>query len=384
MVHRIAFRVFAISSLAVVLAGGLLRAADAQTTIPLAPESWTATDNVRFESYLGRPSLFIDRGIALARGVQLRDGTLELDMAVPKGGNFMGAVFHASSADNSEVVYFRPASSGTLDAMQYAPALNGVGAAWQIYHGDGANAAPELAFGTWLHVTIDIAGSVAKVYLNDGREPALEVPRLAGVDGASVGVWTGAYGRGAYYSNIRYTPRTPVAPAPAAALPRGTITDWELSDAFDATAFKPGTAPNLTGLAWEKVHVEPQGFVLVNRYRRAPSSSVPRDPATGAPLADRIMGGPVPGAKVVLARTVIQSDRDQVRRMLIGYTNGVEVFANGQPLFFGMYPIVQSGLGFMNMIGDGVYVPLKQGRNELVLAVTDFTAGWGFWARLDP
>jgi hypothetical protein len=49
-----------------------------------------------------------------------------------------------------------------------------------------------------------------------------------------------------------------------------------------------------------------------------------------------------------------------------------------------MNPIVQSGLGYMNMIGDGVYVPLKQGRNEVVFAVTDFTAGWGFWARLDP
>jgi ribosomal protein L34E len=173
-------------------------------------------------------------------------------------------------------------------------------------------------------------------------------------------------------------------PAPAAALPRGTITDWELSDAFDATAFKPGIAPSLTGRSWERVHVEAPGFVLVNRYRRAPATNIPRDPATGAPLADVIMGGPIPGAKVVLARTVIQSDRAEVRRMLIGYTNGVEVYANGQPLFFGMNPIVQPAMSWMNMIGDGVYVPLKQGRNEVVFAVTDLTAGWGFWARLDP
>jgi hypothetical protein len=384
MLHWTLFRAFAISGLAVVLAAGLFRSAGAQTTIPLTPDRWTATDALRFENYLGRPSLFIDRGIALARGVELRDGTIELDMATPKGGNFMGAVFHASSADNSEVVFFRPGSSGTPDAMQYAPALNGVGAAWQIYHGDGANAAPELAFGPWLHVKIDIAGSVAKVYLNADREPALEVPRLAGVAGASLGVWTGAYGRGAYYSNIRYTPRAPAAPAPVPALPRGTITDWELSDAFDATAFKQGTPPNLAGMTWEKVHVEAPGFVLVNRYRRSPATSIPRDPATGVPLADRIMGGPVAGAKVVLARTMIQSDRDQIRRMLIGYTNGIEVYANGQPLFFGMNPIVQPGLGSMNMIGDGVYVPLKRGSNEVVFAVTDFTAGWGFWARLDP
>jgi hypothetical protein len=384
MLQRRIFRVVAIAGFAAILTAGLFSGADAQTTIPLTPVGWTATDGMRFENYLGRPSLFIDKGVALARGVELRDGTIELDMAVPKGGNFMGAVFHASSAENSEVVFFRPAVGGTPDAMQYAPALNGVGAAWQIYHGDGANAAPELEFGKWLHVKIDVAGSVAKIYVNDGREPVLEVPRLAGVAGSSVGVWTGAYGRGAYYSNIRITPRAPVAAAPAAALPPGTITDWELSDAVDAAAFTRGVAPNLAGMTWEKVHVEAQGFVLVNRYRRAPASSIPRDAVTGAPVAGSIMGGPVAGAKVVLARTVIQSDRDQVRRMLIGYTNGVEVFSNGQPLFFGMYPIVQRGLGYMDMIGDGVYVPLKKGSNEVVFAVTDFTAGWGFWARLDP
>ena len=70
--------------------------------------------------------------------------------------------------------------------------------------------------------------------------------------------------------------------------------------------------------------------------------------------------------------------------MLFGYTNGIEVYVNGRPLFFGMYPIVQSGLGYMNMIGDGVFVPLQKGPNEVVIAVTDLTGGWGFWARLDP
>ncbi len=176
MLHRSGFRAFAISSLAVVLVAGFYRSAVAQTTIPLTADRWTATNALRFESYLGRPSLFIDRGIALARGAELRDGTLELDMATPEGGNFMGAVFHASSVDNSEVVYFRPGASRTLDAMQYAPALNGVGAAWQIYHGDGANAAPELAFGTWL------------------------------------GVWTGAYGKGASAAVLRHEPDRPARP----------------------------------------------------------------------------------------------------------------------------------------------------------------------------
>jgi hypothetical protein len=164
--------------------------AAAQTTIPLTPERWTATDSLRFTTYLGQPSLYINRGVALATGVEFREGTIEYDMATPRGGNFMGAVFHATSPENSEVVFFRPGQSGTMEAVQYAPALNGVAAAWQIYHGDDANAAASLAFDTWLHVRIDVSGATARLYLDNDMTPALTIPRLAGVGGSSVGVWT--------------------------------------------------------------------------------------------------------------------------------------------------------------------------------------------------
>jgi Tol biopolymer transport system component len=140
---------------------GASQAAPTLNTIPLTPDRWTATDSLRFGDYQGRPSLYINRGVALANGVELRDGTLEYDMVVPRGGNFMGAVFHATSAENSEVIFFRPGQSGTMESVQYAPALNGVAAAWQIYHGEGANAAVPLAFDQWLHVRIDIAGVTA-------------------------------------------------------------------------------------------------------------------------------------------------------------------------------------------------------------------------------
>jgi hypothetical protein len=370
--------------LLVVAAGSPVRSAHAQMIIPLAADQWTATDSLRVENYLGRPSLYINRGVALARGVELRDGTIELDMATPKGGNFMGVAFHASTTDNSEVVFFRTYLSGRPDAMQYAPALNGVAAAWQIYNGDGANAAPTLAFDQWMHVRIEITGTVAAIYLNDEHDPALTVPRLAGVDGRSLGLWTGYYGRGAYYSNIRYTPREPSAPRPDAPLPRGTIVNWELSQMFDAASLTPGTLPPFSGLQWERVHVEAPGFVLVNRYRRMPSIGIPTDPSTHEPLVESIMRGQVAGSKVVFARTMIESDRAQLKRMLFGYSDGVVIYCNGQPLYFAMNPSGLRGQGIMDRIGDAVYLPLTKGRNEVVFAVTEFTGGWAYWARIDP
>jgi Tol biopolymer transport system component len=367
---------------------GVGQASHASTAIPLTPDRWTATDSLRFGDYLGRPSLYINRGVALANGVELREGTLEYDMAVPRGGNFMGAVFHATSAENSEVIFFRPGQSGTMESVQYAPALNGVAAAWQIYHGEGANAAVPLAFNQWLHVRIDIAGATATLSLNDDTTPVLVVPRLAGVAGTSVGVWTGFFGRGAYYSNIRYTARAAAPVAPAPPVPAGTITDWDLSPVIDASVLTPGTLPRLDTLRWDRVHVEDQGFVLVNRYRRTPNSTIPIDQSTGEPLVDSIMGNRVTGSKVVFARATIQADRAGPRRMRFGYSDGAVVYLNGQRLFFGMNASrlrsPELGLSALDRVGSALYLPLRQGTNELVFAVTEYTGGWAFWARLDP
>ncbi|MES2951386.1 MAG: hypothetical protein V4858_22875 [Pseudomonadota bacterium] len=40
-------------------------------------------------------------------------------------------------------------------------------------------------------------------------------------------------------------------------------------------------------------------------------------------------------------------------------------------------------LGIMDVESDAIYLPLKKGRNELLLAVSELGGGWGFIARLD-
>jgi hypothetical protein len=41
-------------------------------------------------------------------------------------------------------------------------------------------------------------------------------------------------------------------------------------------------------------------------------------------------------------------------------------------------------LGLLDLESDAVYLPLKKGDNELVLAVTEFFGGWGFMCKLAP
>ena len=38
-------------------------------------------------------------------------------------------------------------------------------------------------------------------------------------------------------------------------------------------------------------------------------------------------------------------------------------------------------LGIVNVENDAVYLPLKKGRNQLLLAVSELTGGWGFICR---
>ena len=353
-------------------------------TVPLTPEAWTATDSIRFVSHLGRPALYIDRGVALAREAAMENGVLELDVAATEATNFLGVAFRAASPRFSNVVFLRPGASGTEEAVQYGPAFNSVGVAWQVYHGEGANAVAELPRDRWIHVRLELDGAVARLFLDSARTPMLVVPQVVTSDGSRMGVWTGAFGKGAYFSNIRYTPATakPAAarqPAP----PPGTLTDWEISSAIEASSFTPERLPDLGRLTWERVRVEPEGFVLVNRYREAPVGGVPRD-STGAVMVDSVMTGRIDGSRVVYARTTLTAPRDEVRRLEYAYSNGAVVYLNGRPLVFAMNPGGLRGIGVMARAGDAVYLPLRRGPNELVFAVIQLTGGWAFSARMAP
>ena len=126
----------------------------------------------------------------------------------------------------------------------------------------------------------------------------------------------------------------------------------------------------------------------MNRYRRTSNAGIPVDSTTGEPLVDRIMDNRVPGSKVVFARATIQSRTAERRRLLFGYSDGAVVYLNGQPLFFGMNASrlrsQDLGQSALDRVGSVLYVPLKAGKNELVFAVTEYTGGWAYWARLVP
>lgn len=362
---------------------GPMMRAHGQGSIGFDATQWEIKDDkARRENYLGRDSLYLTSGYALLKGVNFENGVIEVDIAAPNTPSFVGIVFRAEGTGDHEIVYFRPHKSGLEDAVQYTPAFNGQ-ACWQLYSGPGFTAATDIPKERWVHARIEINGRGARVFFNNSEKPVLVIEDLKrGLSHGTIGLWGGA--TGGHFANFSWRAENSLPNVARAQLPApaGTLTSWELSEAFDTAARDPEMPPTpkeISAMKWQPVTVEVPGMLVVNRYRSG-SGVVPffRE------ATERV--GKRAGRKAVFARTTINSDRDQLVKMSLGYSDEVTVFVNSKPVFTGhsAFRFRDPGfLGIMDVENDVVYLPLRKGRNELMLGVADYFGGWGFICRLD-
>jgi hypothetical protein len=360
--------------------------AGAQSAQALAvpPDSprWQLEGQAKPAEYQGRKCLFLDGGAAILKDFEMRDGVLDVDVATPATRGFFGFdVRIDADGKNYEEIYLRQHKSGLPDAMQYTPVLN-TGRNWQLYNGPGFTGAVDIPKDVWFHLRLEVTGAQAKLYVKDMDKPALVMDDLkSGVQKGQVALYvlTGP----TYFSNfeVRTTPDAPWE-RHLPAMPANTLTKWSLSPSYDALARNlehPLSSSESAAMKWQDVEAEPPGFVVIYRYREAPH---PRVTFQGD-FSKRLE--PQPGMKVIYARTNIDSDRDQVKKLLIGYSDDVSVFLNGKILYRGRSAQGFRDPGFLGIVNaenDAVYLPLKKGRNELMLAVSELGGGWGFICRL--
>lgn len=256
------------------------------------------------------------------------------------------------------------------DAVQYCPAWQGVGG-WQLFHGPGFTAKAAFPRDRWFPVRIVLQGDRAAVFVNGSTQPQLVVSRLrreprAGGIGLEAllldddpNAWTS-------FSNVVMRPgEVPFDFSKAPPLPEkeppGVVKRWEVSSPFTlaAGAIRSLPAAAASG-AWKTVPAEPSGLVVAERHVRHSE----QDERPG-----------------VLARIAIDSDSDSDREFRFGYSDEVTVFLNGRPLFSGDARYSHDNPRQEGLIGywqGTVYLPLKKGRNELVLAVSEVFGGWGW------
>src|SRR5258708_22227662 len=338
--------------------------------VPLDAPRWELEGQARPADYQGRKSIFLDGGAASLKDFEMRDGVIDVDVATPARRGFFGIQFRIDGGGaNAEWVYLRQHKSGQPDAMQYTPALN-TGLNWQLYNGPGFTGAVDIPKDVLFHMRLEVVGAQAKLYVQDMDKPVLVINDLkSGIQKGQVALaaLTGA----TYFSNFE------IRPTPDAAwerrlppMPPGTLTQWSLSPSYYALERRlesPLSSAHGAAIHWQDVEAEAPGIVAINRYRESPHPRV----SFANDFSKRL--DPHPGMKVVYSRTSIDSDRDQVKKLYIGYSDEVSVFLNGKILFRGRSAQNFRDPGFLGIVNpenDAVYLPLKKGSNELMLAVS--------------
>ncbi len=345
---------------AVVLVSGLVVPAGAgDQLVPFDSDRWEILAGELVE-HDGRRCL---AGTAVLGDVALLNGVIEVDLWADGSPSYPGIQFRRQAQGEAEEVYVRPHRSPNYpDAVQYTPVFGGV-SAWQLYSGGGYSAGADIPRGQWLHLKVEVQGGQARVFLGDGASPVLEVPHLVRTIAPGGIALSGARRPAALFSNFSYRTDDGLLfePPPPQDTPPGVITDWELSLVLPAGSLSRDRLPSddeLAGLAWRPVGPEPSGLVNISRVVRR-SGAAPES---------------------VLARTTLHAAAPRVMRLLLGYSDRISVFLDGRILFDGESAYRSRDPSFVGVVGpfDAVYLPLVEGDNELVLAVTESTGGWGF------
>jgi hypothetical protein len=316
-------------------------------SVPPDSPRWDLQGEAKPAEYLGRKCLLLNGGAAVLKDFEMRDAVIDVDVATPAIRGFFGFDIRIDPDEaNYEEIYLRQHKSGLPDAMQYTPVLH-TGRNWQIFNGPGFTGAVDIPKSVWFHLRLEVTGAQAKLYVKDMEKPALVMDDLkSGIQKGKVALFT-LTGE-TYFSNfeIRSTPDSPWQRHLPTMQPN-VITHWSISPSYDALQRNlehPLTASESAAIQWQDVEAEPPGFVILYRYRDAPHPRV----TFQSDFSTRLQ--PQPGMMLLYARTNIDSDRDQLKKLEIGYSDDVTVFLNGKILYRGRSAQGFRDPGFLGII----------------------------------
>lgn len=337
--------------------------------IPFASDRWDMTNaDVVTEEYQGKQSVLIKSGNIFLTGDPILNGDIEFDINFSDQRGFPGIAFRMVDPDNYEDIYIRPHKSGKPDAIQYTPVFNGV-SAWQLYHGPGYTDTLTLAPGTWHHIKLSIEGKTASFYFDNRPEPSLKVTDLKR-EPVSGQICLESLLAPVHYAGFNYTKRdfTPeLMKEPESGKNDEIVNTWFVSEAVGKDLFFGKTMINdsiKNSLTWKKVISEPTGLVNLAQYAVMDMNN----------------------AKITaVARCEINSDMETVKLFTFGFSDEVRLYFNDRLMYTGADAYLSRDFQFSGVIGyyDAVLLPLKKGKNEVWMVVTDYFGGWGVQAKLE-
>lgn len=347
----------------------LLHPASAAEELRMNEDYWdiSEADSVEFKQVRGRDAICFEGGGVLVKDRWLDEGILSVDIENTHHRHFGYLSFLAVDTKNTEEVYLRMHKSRQLDAVQYEPHMNSE-PNWQLM--GHAQASADFGQGDWvnLQVEFDNKRALATVKSSAGETDMQINELLLMQDGKRFGL------RALFptcFSNFQVIERQPNLsdiPSPIHRDSPGIIRNWKLSPQSRFEQF-PDRVSIQTD--WIEAKANPSGTLMVSRYVKKQSSG-----NFGRNEMDLVFAGTEIHADV--KRNIVMSfDVSDIGRV---YLNGSPVVqinnsfrAKGTALFRGDFsPSTQK-----------VFLDLRPGKNELVVAVAERTNGWGLAAELE-
>ena len=155
-------------------------------------------------------------GVAYLRGVELGNGTIELDIRGKdvQGQSFVGVAFHGVDDTTYDAVYLRPFNFKTDDPARRKHAVQYVSHptyTWQKLRAEHPGeyeqaVAPAPDPNGWFHVRVVVASPKVSVFVADAKEPSLVVSQLSDRHKGRVGLWVGN-GSDGDFANLKIVPK---------------------------------------------------------------------------------------------------------------------------------------------------------------------------------
>lgn len=337
---------------------------------PSTPDLWEVQGAGHvFENFEGKPSLYLLRSVAsLKSELEFRTGIIEYDIFVTERRGFPGVHFRVTDDANYEEFYIRPHQSGNPDANQYTPVFNGIGG-WQLYYGKGFGEPVIYKMNEWNHIKLVIAEKDAEVYINDMDTPLFYIPELKVTPRSGTIRLTGGGPSPFHFAGLKVTKLdNPSLKSERKALPPvpdEMIQSWAVSNSFPESNVQSNYELNKvvkSNLTWDDVAAESAGYANLGR-----------------------VGVRANGNNTVFAKVTITSESKQIKKLVYGFSDRARVYLNDQILAESTDNYGSRDYRFLGTMGffDAVYLPLKKGKNELWIAVSENFGGWGIMAAFE-
>jgi hypothetical protein len=329
--------------------------------ISITENLWDLSGDAKIINREGRQVLEMKSGRAFVKDRIFSSGVYEFEMLVSGERSFPGVRFLGQEGRNNELFYIRPHQSGNPDASQYTPVFNG-SSAWQLYHGDGFAAPIEIPMQEWFKIRLDIYEDSALISLNG--EPQLHIVDL--LLNKSEGYFGfGSSFDGALYADLEITPIAnyvdPKEAEPITPLEPGTVENWMVSGAMDEQAARNlALASKWDDVKWSSLQVDKSGVANLAKIAARSKTEF-----------------------TSIAKITVESDKAVSVPMDLAFSDIVDVFVNGNPIYHGDDSYLSRDYRFLGSIGfyDQLNIALKPGPNEVVFVVSESFGGWGVGAR---